>query len=127
MSPRKVPTEFPTVLTSTIVILGNPITKEDELLSLHDLTEAQLNVLCSSGRHRSLVCRPCLQRCSQPNFSSGDIYDLTGRSNIYSVLFWEAPQSCLKTLSPEMITEFFCSSGDNYDLTERSNVRSLLF
>ena len=65
---RKVPTDFPIVLTSTVVILGNLITREYELLSLLDFTEAQLNILCSSGRHHSLAYRPCLQRCFQLNF-----------------------------------------------------------
>ena len=76
------------------------------------LLEDQIDFCALFGKHHSLACRPCLQKCFRwllilfwalfsrdvttwLFFSSGDIRDLARRSNRFLCSFWEAPQSCL--------------------------------
>ena len=79
---------FCALLESTTVLLEDSVSKRDPDWIFyssgdnHDLTGRSNKILCSSRRYHSLAYRPCLQRCSKPNFfSSGDNCDLTGRSN----------------------------------------------
>ena len=104
----KIPTEFPTFLGSTVVLVGNLGYQTNVLYFFRKeppsywetlppgkiptgfsifleitpvLLENQMDVLSSSGKHYCLVGRLCLQR----------------RPQLDLLLFWRLPRSCWKT------------------------------